>query len=90
MKSIIRKKKLDENYVVGAVANEVFRHLEARPKSKQAERVERIIDLLSRLGCGDRAAFFQKGELLSRYEWHYGLTYSRHRGLRAELLFTKE
>jgi len=73
-----------------AMADELFRHLEARPKSKQAERVEQILDLLSRLGRGDQSAFFQKGDLLSRYEWHYGLTFSGRRGLRAELMFTKE
>ena len=58
-------------------------------------RVERILDrlyCLSRLDRGDRAAwaaFFGSGDLLNRYEWHYGLVYGR-RGLRAELLFTKE
>lgn len=55
-----------------------------------AERVEQILDLLSRLGRGDSAAFFQKGDPLGRYEWHYGLTFSGSRGVRAELMFTKE
>src|SRR5579872_1685452 len=90
MKSIIRKNVPVPNSGAGAVFHELFRPLEVRPKSKQAERVERILDLLSRLGHGDQAAFFQKGDLLSRYEWHYGLTFSGSRGLRAELMFTKE
>jgi hypothetical protein len=90
MKSIIRKNERLSTSVSGAVFGELFRHLEARPKSRQAERVERILDLLSRLGHGDTAAFFQKGDLLSRYEWRYGLTFSRGRGLSAELMFTKE
>lgn len=90
MKHTIRKNESLPECVAGAVAEDIFRHLEVRPKSKQAERVERILDLLSRLGRGDVAAFFQKGEMLNRYEWHYGLTYSRGRGLRAELTFTKE
>jgi hypothetical protein len=102
MKSLIRKNEKTPGWVrlglaqrgfdslEDAMADELFRHLEARPKSKQAERVEQILDLLSRLGRGDQAVFFQKGNLLSRYEWRYGLTFSGKRGLRAELMFTKE
>lgn len=91
MKSLIRKNEFaPDSAAAGVIANHLFRHLEARPKSKQAERVEQILEKLSRLGRGDVAAFFQNGDLLSRYEWHYRLTYSGSRGLRAELMFTKE
>jgi hypothetical protein len=71
--SHIRKNEIGSDWAVEAV---VLRHLEARPQSKQAQRVEQILDLLSRLGRGDLAAFFQEGNsLLSRYEWHYGLAF---------------
>lgn len=86
-----RKNTNKPKWVTGAVADDVFRHLEAKPHLSQSKRVEHILELLSRLGKnnGDFYTFSQLREPLKRYEWHYGLTLGKH-GLRAELLFTKE
>jgi hypothetical protein len=72
-----------------SAADEIFSHLETRPNSVRSRRVTEILELLSRIGHGDAAAFFGKRDLLSRYKWHYGLTYSRGHGLCADLVFTE-
>jgi hypothetical protein len=90
MKAIIRKNDISQAKLMGAVADEIFRHLESRPDSARSRRVAQILELLSRIGRGDAAAFFGKGDLLSRYKWHYGLTYSKSRGLCADLVFTND
>lgn len=77
-------------WVAGAVADKLFRHLETKPNLIQSKRVELILDSLSRLGRNERdwIAFHQLREPLKRYEWHYGLTLSSG-GLQARLEFTK-
>jgi hypothetical protein len=80
-----------QGWATGAVADELFRHLETKPNLIQSKRVEHILCLLSRLGRNNRD-FYTFGQLrgpLKRYNWHYGLTLSG-RGLSARLDFTKE
>src|SRR5271166_1075131 len=91
MSVIIHKNNSMPEWVAGAVADRLFRHLESNPHLIQSKRVEHILDLLSRLGESDRdwIAFTQLGGALGRYEWHYGLTLSSS-GLRAMLYFTKK
>lgn len=77
--------------VEGELANRLVHHLETKPHLIQSKRVERILHLLSRLGENewDLYTFSQLREPLQRYEWHYGLTLSRGKGLGTELRFTK-
>jgi hypothetical protein len=87
----IRKNKIMPEWAAGEVAGGIFRYLEANPHRPQSERVELILDLLSRLGENERDffSFTQLREPLRRYEWRYGLTLSSA-GLSARLVFTKE
>src|ERR1700689_2384973 len=91
MKALIRKNDRMPEWVTGAFAGELFRHLETKPNLIQSKRVEHILDSLSRLGRKERdwIAFTHLREPLKRYEWHYGLTLSSG-GLRARLEFTKK
>jgi len=89
-----RKNAHKLEWVTGAVADDVFRYLEAKPHLPQSKRVEHILEMLSRLGrsngdIGDIYVLNQLRGPLKRYEWHYGLMLGS-RGLRAELLFTRE
>jgi len=73
------------------IADDLFRHLEAKPHLAQSKRVAHILDLLSLLGRNNRDfySFNQLREPLKRYQWHYGLVLSSS-GLQAMLGFTKE
>jgi hypothetical protein len=86
----IRKTTLS-GWVTGAAADELFRHIETKPNLIQSNRVEHILDLLSRLGKNkwNWVAFNQLREPLKKYKWHYGLVLG-HGGLSARLDFTKE
>jgi hypothetical protein len=86
-----RKNGILTGWVTGAVADGIFRRLETKPNQIQSKRVERILELLSRLGKnnGDWAAFTQLREPLKKYKWHYGLVLGRG-GLSARLDFTRE
>ncbi|MGA2990565.1 MAG: hypothetical protein ABSD88_08820 [Candidatus Korobacteraceae bacterium] len=88
MKSFIRKNAFVRALparVEGKIAEKLFRDLEVRPQSIQSKRVEQVLERLSRLGQGDWAAFFQKSDLLNRYEGHPSLALSRS-GLRVDMV----
>jgi hypothetical protein len=88
MRTINRKNDSMSEWVAGAVADRLFRHLESHPHLIQSKRVEHILGLLSRLGENewDWVAFTQLREPLRRYKWRYGLTLSSS-GLRTSLFF---
>jgi hypothetical protein len=75
----------------GAMADELFRHLETKPNLIQSKRVEQILDLLSRLGTDNRDffTFSQLREPLKRYKWRYRLVLGRG-GLSSQLDFGEE
>lgn len=89
MRAHIRKNEFLPKRLEGVVAEDLFRHLEAHPQTAQSKRIAHILEALSRLARGDWHAFSQLDDLLTRYEWHYGLIVEQG-SLRAEPIFARK